>query len=139
MPLYTPESEGSFTPAFSALTTPPTDVTYGTCTARWVRQGSMVYYELLMNLTSKGTGGVGNVLITGFPFTSRAGNYGAGGNLRCSLVTLPAGYTQFSPRFTLSSNTLQIAIVGSNIAQSFSTWADWANTSGITVSGFYMV
>lgn len=139
MPIYQQQSEGSWTPTFSAAT-PPTDVTYTTQTGRWVRQGSIVYYEFLLTLSNKGSGGVGTVAIDGLPFAARSGNYGQGGGLRVSTLTFPGGgYTAPTPRVLQSTTTINISLSGSTLAAVFSVWADWANTTSVSAGGWYLV
>jgi hypothetical protein len=62
--------EGTWTPVFTAATTPPTGVTYSGQVGRYTKIGKSVTVWGSVILSSKGTGGVGEVRITGLPFTS---------------------------------------------------------------------
>jgi hypothetical protein len=62
--------EGTWTPAITGLTTPPTGVTYFGQHGRYVKIGSLVYVACDLTINSLGSGGAGRVAITGLPFTS---------------------------------------------------------------------
>jgi len=63
-------STGTWTPALSAATTPPTGMTYSVQSGTYTKIGRLVFVTWRMTLTSKGAGGVGQAQITGLPFTS---------------------------------------------------------------------
>jgi hypothetical protein len=60
--------EGAWTPAISASTTAPTGLTYSVAAGRYVKIGNTVFVQFGLKLTSKGTGGVGEIIISGLPF-----------------------------------------------------------------------
>ena len=134
--------EGTFTPTFSAASTPPSSVTYagGGQQGWYTKKGRDVSIKVQLTLTSKGSGGVGDVLIGGFPFTSEAtaatpapfGTY-------CSLVNLTAGYTQVTGYLSNNSTSAHLRETGDNIADQDVTWAAIANTSNFQFGGVYNV
>ena len=63
-------STGTWTPALSAATTPPTGMTYSVQSGTYTKIGRLVFVTWRMTLTSKGAGGVGQAQITGLPFSS---------------------------------------------------------------------
>lgn len=78
--------DGPWTPALGASTTNPTGVGES-ISGVYVRVGNLVFSSFELIVTTKGTGGVGNVQITGLPFYSAGNFYGA--DLRHSGVTFP--------------------------------------------------
>lgn len=71
--LLTWYEEGTWTPVLDATTTSPT-VAYSNRTARYTRVGRLVTIHAWMNISSQ-SGGSGNAIISGLPFT--ANNTGA--------------------------------------------------------------
>jgi hypothetical protein len=94
--------EGTWTPVFTASTTPPTGVNYGTQSGSWIRKGNEVTVWFSIILSSKGTGGVGNILITGLPFTANNNVANATGALLTSVATGAGqvGIAQITPNTT---------------------------------------
>jgi hypothetical protein len=69
--------EGTFTPALTALTTAPTGVTYTTQVGTYTKIGRLVSVSIILALNSKGSGGVGQVAVTGLPFTCGVAGHSA--------------------------------------------------------------
>lgn len=67
--------EGTWTPTFTFGSSAPSSVTYHTQAARYTKIGRMVYIECYIRITAY-SGGSGNVLVAGFPFTSASSPYG---------------------------------------------------------------
>lgn len=129
--------EGTFNPVFTAAT-PPTSVTYGTQHGSYRKIGSVVFVKIRIVLTSKGSGGVGAVQLTGLPFTSAA--------VPCALsmsdwdnINLSTGYTHAGASVGASGTAVNINENGDNVAGQAVTWANCANNSAFVISGFYFV
>jgi hypothetical protein len=60
--------QGTFTPVWTGSTTNPT-VTYSTQTGQYTKIGNVVYFNLSL-VTTAATGGSGNLVITGLPFSA---------------------------------------------------------------------
>jgi hypothetical protein len=68
--------EGTWTPTITATTTAPSGVTYNFRGGRYTKIGRMVSIQFGMQLSNAGSGGSGNINITGLPFTAlSAGAY----------------------------------------------------------------
>jgi len=65
--------EGTFTPTIVGSTTPGT-VTYATQTGHYTKIGRIVQFQIFV-AWSAGIGGVGNLRVTGLPFTANATTY----------------------------------------------------------------
>lgn len=127
--------EGTWTPTFTALTTPPTSVTYTTQTGSYTKIGNAVIYRFDVVLSSKGSGGVGAVLITGWPFTEAAGS---------TLVSLlpSGGFTNPSSGIGQNGNLFGTTMAVStqvNTGAVTVTWADVTNSYNIRGMGVYRV
>jgi len=66
--LFADYEEGTFTPVWTGSTTNPT-VTYSTQTGQYTKIGNVVYFNLSL-VTTAATGGSGNLVITGLPFSA---------------------------------------------------------------------
>jgi len=65
--------EGTWTPTFTASTSAPSSVTYGTQGGRYTKIGRVVYVEVYLRFTAY-SGGSGTVNIGGLPFTAAGGS-----------------------------------------------------------------
>ena len=81
--------EGTFSPTFSASTTPPTGVAYTLQSGRYTRLGRNWLLEGRMIVSDVGSGGVGVAYMGGLPAAS--GLIGFTTALRATSVTIPAG------------------------------------------------
>ena len=61
--------EGTWTPTFTFGSSAPSSVTYHTQSGRYTKIGRVVYVECYIRISAY-SGGSGNVLVAGFPFTS---------------------------------------------------------------------
>ena len=116
--------EGTYTPTFSALGTPPTSVTYTTQTASYTKIGRLVFAQWRVTLSSKGTGGVGQVAIGALPF-SAATNVTSTPFRGASYTNPSSGIGQFG--FTSGTNVAVCTSINTNGAVSV-TWADVTDT-----------
>jgi Protein of unknown function (DUF2793) len=125
--------EGSWTPTFTAATTPPTGVTYSTQSGGYTKIGNLVTVWFYMALSSKGTGGAGIARLGGLPFAvgdpGTANQFGAGG--RFWDIAYPAGTTQGSLAAVRSTSQFSIAASGSGVASASIQWSDFGNTSQV--------
>jgi hypothetical protein len=64
--------EGTWTPTVSGSSSAPSSITYNTRTGKYTKIGNVVY--LSFRLTFSFSGGSGNALVTGLPFTSSSNN-----------------------------------------------------------------
>lgn len=115
--------EGTATISFTAVGTPPTGVTYTSQTLTYTKIGREVCMRGRLILSNKGSGGVGQVEITGLPF-SLPGNqivncrgYGA--------VTLPSSGVGM---YGTTSTTVMDMSTETNAGSAGITWADVNNT-----------
>jgi len=129
--------EGTFTPALSAAT-PPTGVTYGTQHGSYTKIGNAVEIKVRVILTSKGSGGVGAISLTGLPFTSAA--------VACALtmsdwdlINLNTNYTHAGASVAASATSININENGDNVSGAGVTWANIANTTSFAIGGRYFV
>jgi hypothetical protein len=129
--------EGTWTPVFTAVTA-PTGVAYGTQVARYTKIGKSVTVWGVVALNSKGTGGSGEVRITGLPFISEnvSGLFSRGAG-DIGDATWTASRTQIT--FSTVPNDTYIAIIESGSGQSLSnpTWANQNNNSAYTFTITY--
>jgi hypothetical protein len=130
--------EGTWTPVFIAATTNPTGVTYSLQVGRYTKIGKSVTVWGQVALTSKGTGGVGEVRITGLPFVSEnvSGLFPRGvGDI--GDATWTASRTQIT--YTTVPNDTYIAIIESGSGQGLSnpTWANQNNNTSYTFTITY--
>lgn len=133
--------EGSFTPTFTAATA-PTGVAYSVQSGYYLKVGNTVFFALAIVLTSKGTGGSGNIFIGGLPFTSLAATSATSpwtNSARISNVTLDTGYTQFVSLVQSNNNRCNMVEMGSGVAALNLQWSAASNTSSFQVEGFYFV
>ena len=131
--------EGSWTPIFTASTSAPSSVTYGTQGGRYTKIGRVVYVEVYIRFTAY-SGGSGTVNIGGLPFTSAGGSAYSGvyiqettgfsitGTYDSMVLQVNAGATAL----TLLKQAPNSASTGVDIAQVGS-----ATTVYILASGWY--
>ena len=120
--------EGTWTPSLSAITTAPTGVTYDATyrKGRYVKIGRMVFVEYIMILTNKGTGGVGDSLITGLPFTHAANDIFA--TYTGTVCNLTTGRNGVFMQMNSGQNYL-VALYGNGGTATGLPWSDLANNS----------
>lgn len=115
-------STGTWTPALSAATTPPTGMTYSVQSGTYTKFGRLVFVTWRMTLTSKGAGGVGQAQITGLPFSSVA--FTTTSPFRGSGYTLPSSGQMI---YGLISGSLIAVTTSNNTGSPDVTWADINN------------
>ena len=130
--------EGTFDPTFTCETTAPTGVTYVSRIGKYTKIGRVVYIQLAIALSNKGTGGSGNVLIGNLPFpVSNDGNYT---NFGCMIDLLASDLRQVSvqlyPNAALAYLIRGGGSTGNHIGMAF---ADITNSTQIRVGFFYAV
>lgn len=119
----------AFTPTFTAEGTPPTGVTYGTVAGDYELVASKTaFIRFLIILTSKGTGGVGNINIGGFPFTFDSVSAALGGSI-LNTVDFSTGYTSVQWLVNGGSSILRLFEIGDNVASQALAWSAAGNTS----------
>lgn len=119
----------SWTPTFTAEGTPPTGVTYTTQSADYeflTSKTALIRFFIL--LSSKGSGGVGNVNIAGFPFTFDAISAAFGGVV-LNTVDFSSGYTSAQWLVNGSSSILRLFEIGDNVAAQAVAWGAAGNSS----------
>lgn len=129
--------EGTFTPTAGTDATAPSGVTYALNEGWFTKIGNVVNFACVVQLSSKGSGGTGNVRILGLPYASgiNAGTFGL--SVRIGGVALDTGYTQFGGGVGALSALLTITEHGSNVASLAVPWANVSNTSVFVASGMY--
>jgi len=126
--------EGSWTPVFTAASVNPTGVAYTTQVGRYTKIGKSVTVWANLGLSSKGTGGSGEVRITGLPFASEGtgGLYPRGAG-DIGSATWGASKTQIT--FATVPSSSYVAIIESGSGQSLLN-PTWANTNNNTDYAF---
>jgi hypothetical protein len=130
--------EGTFTPTFTASTTPPTGVTYAEQVGAYTKIGNLVTYSYSCGLSSKGTGGVGRPEVAGLPFSQ--GALGRPGGLAFfgsyANVTLSDNIQLYG--FNTGTNVTYYEI-GEALSFSDAAWSAVGNASYIRQTGHYYV
>lgn len=115
-----PYRTGSFTPTITALTTPPSGVTYAQQNGVYTVLGDTVFVSGFLQTSSMGTGGVGTLAIGGMPCTSSntfPNNVGAVVLVipNTGVLALDALYFAFNGFIFNNATSFQILEIGSNI------------------------
>lgn len=131
--------EGIFTPVFTASTVAPTGVTYSVQVGTYTKMGRMVFFDFQITLTSKGTLGVGNINITGLPYTLPGGAANKGIVTSFSNIALSAGYTYAQCNVANGTSQMVVGKYGDGLAQANLQWADATDTTVIRGNGSYPV
>lgn len=115
-----------------------TGITYSTQVGRYVRIGSLVFYQLNLILSSKGTA-TGAATITGLPFTilntSGTSCFTTAGYWVS--ISFTANYHTVNIQPSVGTTTLTLLQAGDNTGLAFLADTNVANTSQIQASGFY--
>lgn len=118
---------GTFTPTLLASTGNPT-VTYGTRYGNWVRQGSVVTFDLYLQTTVR-TGGSGNLRVGGLPFTfPRTIPL----PVRPNQLTYPAAVIA---RGISGSAVITLDMVGTASGPTEMPIANWPNNAAVHITG----
>lgn len=128
------ETDGTFTPVL-AFGGASVGITYSTQTASYKRVGNVVYFQVQIILTSKGSS-TGAASITGLPITSSASN-----NSQCKMTPVNITYTS-SPMWGStggSSTVISLQFANSGSGASLFNDTAFSNTSQIYLNGFYFV
>lgn len=127
---------GTFTPVLN-FGGASVGITYATQSAKYWRIGAVVYFNINVFLTNKGSS-TGNAFISGLPFTSANDGQVQAVPVEAFLATYPGAATYIIGE--LDPNSTQIALAGCGAAaQTAVTDAEFANNSELTISGFYWV
>lgn len=118
---------GTFTPTLLASTSNPT-VTYGTRYGFWVKQGSVVTFDLFLQTTAR-SGGGGNVRIGGLPFTFPRTVPLA---VRPNQLTYPA---DMIARGISGGAVITLDMVGTGSGPTEMPIANWANNGAVHIAG----
>lgn len=124
-------SGGTWTPVLN-LGGATTGITYGTQQGNYTRIGSLIFYNMNIVLTSKGSA-TGTLTITGLPFTAAGTFYGFGDIVGINNVTSWAtGVAQIVP----GTSTITPFAQGSTSIVAY-TDANLTNTSTLRITGMY--
>lgn len=133
VPSYT---TGTWTPTLS-FGGSSVGITYGLQSGFWSRINTLVIFSGGIILTNKGAQ-VGAALINGLPFTMNAANPTVFvGQVASHLITFGAGYTYLWSKVNSGTTNMNIVQGGSGAGQLDLTDAAFANTSAISLTGFY--
>ena len=105
--------EGTWTPTLGGSTADPTGVSYAAQTGRYTRVGRTVTVSGLLGFTTY-TGGTGDAIVRGLPFTVNATVSGIGGVL-LEQITFSAGYTSVASRATSGTAFVDVMQVGTGV------------------------
>jgi len=131
--LFADYEEGTFTPVWTGSTTNPT-VTYSTQTGQYTKIGNVVYFNLSL-VTTAASGGSGNLVITGLPYSAaRVGTiYPTFVYNFASTATAPKQQaTQGSTLLNYTNNT-------DNVSAAVTTLTGSPGTAFLFCGGFYYV
>jgi len=129
---------GTFTPElrFGGATT---GITYSSRYGRYTRIGNVVFWEIDMVLTSKGSA-PGDATVAGLPYTSNASRPIADAVGSISGFTLPSGTTGVVFRVFNNSNTIDVIRTGNALASVATATSDhFSDNSVIRASGKYTI
>jgi hypothetical protein len=114
-------------------------ITYATRAGRYTRIGNVVFWEIDMVLTSKGSA-TGDATIAGLPFTSNASRPIVDIVGSISGFTLPSGTTGVVFRVSNNSNTIAVIRIGNSLASVATATSDhFSDSSVIRASGKYTI
>lgn len=135
LPVATSWSRGNWTPVLDAATTPPTGATYSGQSGIWYRSGDIVALWGTVTIDDVGTGGAGNIIITGcdlVPFP----DFVAFGEVLLTSVTFDAGYASALVKASVSGGALLLELFenGDNVAGQNVPWGALANGSAVEFS-----
>jgi hypothetical protein len=121
--------EGSWTPVMFA--TGVSGVTYARQIGRYTKVGNVVTIMFTADLSSKGTGGSGQVSITGLPFASASNGVSMLPNYTILVDNLSADLRQIYGQ--IISNDATIGLIASGGTTGSHTGLTWANLSNSSV------
>ena len=130
-------SRANFTPGVS-FGGASVGVTYSSQSGVYSRIGALVFFTLVVELTSKGSS-TGNAAITGLPFTTGATTHIC--TVRLDAVNLDAAGGYYSAIGSIGSSVTVITLLeqGDNVGVANITDADFGNTSLVRATGFYII
>lgn len=126
--------EGIWTPLFSSSSSPPS-VSYNTTRyGIYVKIGKTVFISGTVSLISA-SGGSGNLLISGLPYTAASDTTGGLGSLA---LGLRSGWTTTTPGTAYVQNATTLIILYNESASAAITTANLGFSSYIQFNGFYI-
>lgn len=131
---------GTWNPTIDLSTTQPTSPVYSTRTGRWIKlvDANLVYLDWAMFVSSKGSGGVGEVRVSGLPFTSKnSASLSQVGGLTLTTVDFPGGNSYGQTYLEANATRLRMLFSTDNGSTATATWANWSNGSGCRGSILY--
>jgi hypothetical protein len=130
--------EGTFDPTITCDNTAPTGVAYTSRLGRYTKIGRVVYIQLAIALSNKGTGGTGFVVIGNLPFTTASDNTFA--NFGALIDSLASDLRQVSVQsYPNQPFAYLIQGGGSTGSHNGMALADITNSTQIRVGFFYTV
>ena len=130
--------EGTFDPTFTCNTTAPTGVTYTSRSGIYTKIGRVVYVQLAIALSNKGTGGTGFAVIGNLPFTTASDNPYA--NFGAMIDALASDLRQVSVQlYPGQPYAYLIKGGGSTGGHDGMAFADITNSTQIRVGFFYII
>ena len=126
----------------------PTVASSGGGTPTYVRQigyytriGNRVFFQIEIDLASKGTLAAGNLSLTGLPYISNStvANWASANAGICDGFTYPAGANQLTAVVGYNSTTVSLYWIKSGASTINTVIADISSTARINFSGHYMI
>jgi len=131
-------TEGAWTPEFAGTGTAGV-FTYSNQSGRFMRYGSFCFFMGFITITAIITPPVGNMLITGLPFTAGVGGYGVSWTF-ISNFNYTAAALQLCGRITAAANYITLTESFDNIAAVAVPAANFTNaTCSLGFTGFYQI
>ena len=130
--------EGTWTPVFTTDSTAPTGVSYSSRYGTYTKIGNVVSFRCTIQLSSKGTGGTGNVIISGMPFAA-AGLAGGYAYQPINAWFYPQSGDTFTNLYASLYDSASYIFVGNTPkATDMTPWSSFGNSSKISFSGTYV-
>lgn len=131
---YGGEQRGTFTPGLS-FGGASVGMTFSTQVGRYIRIGSLVWFDINITLSAKGTS-VGNALVTGLPFTSVNASPSVAAPVGYATALAASATTALVAIININATTIQIHRFTAGASVQI-TDADFGNTSDFYVSGLF--
>jgi hypothetical protein len=110
-----------------------TGITYSTQTGFFQKVSSIIFISIILQLTSKGSS-TGDATIEGLPFN---GASDVGLNILKNNITLAASTPILKALLSAGTQTISILQEGAILSSTTVTDSEFANDSGLTISGTY--
>lgn len=134
-------SQGTFTPVLQ-FGGGSTGITYSGSgqTGIYTRIGSLVYINIFLQLTNKGSS-TGNAIVTGLPFAARAAISPKGVDITKVFTGVSDGFSEMKGRINAGESQVRLVETSNAVGTGLQNVTDqlFANNSIIQIDGFYFI